>query len=134
MFRLPLAPSFWNTQFNFVGIQVTWRIFYGVFRKEKIKGYPNITSNKGVTNVKYVWISRKVTSKFNIPGIIPTWNTSTWGPRWVQEVWMMFLDSRRLLWPGTAGWPLHRDHSGPTEVVNILKLWPRFEIPPTLTD
>ena len=119
-------------KFNFVGRQVAWRIFQGVFREEKVKGYPNMPSNKGVTNVKNVWINRKLTSEFNIPGITPTWIISTWGSRWGQEVWMTFLDSCGLLWPGTASWPLH--HSGPTEVLNIKKIWQFFEIFPTLTD
>ena len=41
-------------KFNLVWIQVTCQ-------KEKIKGYPNMPSNKGVTNFKYVLMSQKVT-------------------------------------------------------------------------
>ena len=28
----------------------------------------------------------------------------------------------QALWPGTASWPLHKDHSGPAEVLNIIKV------------
>ena len=63
---------------------------------------------KSYLNIQYSWL-------------YPTWNTSTWGFMWVQGVWMTFLDFRRLFWPGTASWPLHRDHFGPTEVLNIKK-------------
>ena len=83
-------------------VQICWDPRYlahllGCFWIEKVKGYPNMPSKKGVTSVKFVWMSRKVTSKFNIPGITPTWNTSTWGSRWFQEVWMTFLNSH-LSW------------------------------------
>ena len=67
--------------------------------------------------------SLKVASKFNIPGIIPNWNASTWSYRWGQLIWMTFLDCRGLLWPGTASWSLHKYHSSYTEVLKILKLW-----------
>ena len=40
-----------------------------VFRKEKNKGYLNMNFKDGATNVEYVWMSLKDTSKFNTPGI-----------------------------------------------------------------
>ena len=79
-------------------------------------------------------MSTKVFLKFNITGITPTWNASTLGSKWGQELWMTFLDSHRLLWPGTASYPLYKDHSGPTEVLTFLRLYHGLEIPPTLTD
>ena len=53
-------------------------------------------------------MSLEATSKFNIPGITPTWNASTWSSRWGHEVWMTFLDCPGHLWPEIASWPLHK--------------------------
>ena len=49
-----------------------------------------------------MYMSLKVTSKFNIPGMIPTWNASSWSSRWDQPIWMICLDWRGVSWPGTA--------------------------------
>ena len=108
---------------NFVGHQVTSRIFQGVFR-----------NTNGVTNIGNMWMSLKATSKFNIPGITPTWNSSTWSSRWGLLIWTSFLDWRRLVWPRTASWPLHKDHSGHTEVFKMSKLRHGFKISPILAD
>ena len=43
------------------------------------------------------------------------------------------FDCRRLLRPGTVSSPLDKDHSGPTEGINI-KIKPWFEISSTLSD
>ena len=51
----------------------------GVFRNEEIKGHRD-------TNVEYVWMNLKATLKFNIPGINPTLNTSTWSSKWGQLI------------------------------------------------
>ena len=53
-------------------------------------------------------MSLESTSKFNMPGITPTWNASTWSSRWGHEVWMTFLDCPGHLWPEIASWPLHK--------------------------
>ena len=42
---------------------------------------------KNATIVAYVWLSLKVTSKFNIPGETTIWNVSTWSSRWVLLIW-----------------------------------------------
>ena len=73
-------------------------------------------------------------SKFYIPWITPSWNASTWSPRWGQLIWMTLLDCRGLLWPGTTNWPLHKNHSGYTEVLTIFKFWNGFKISPILAD
>ena len=46
---------------------------------------PQVTKARGSPNVEYVWVSLKVTSKWNFPRIPPTWNASTWLSRWVYE-------------------------------------------------
>ena len=110
-----IPMHYWKYTFIlFLKRKVAWK-----FNFVEIKGYPNMPSIKGVLNVKYVWSSQKVTLKINIPSTTPTWNTSTLGSRWIQEVWMTFLDSCRFLWPRTASWPTHRDNSGPKEVLTF---------------
>ena len=84
--------------------------------------------------MEYVLMSLKITSKFNIPGKTTTWNASTWLSRWGELIWTTFLDWGRLVWPGTASWPLVKDHSGHTEVLKMSKLWPGFKISPILAD
>ena len=43
-----------------------------------------------------------------------------------------FLDWRQLVWPGTVSWPLHKDNSGHTEVLNISKNIHELKICPSL--
>ena len=43
--------------------------------------------------------------KFNIPGITPTWNGSTWSSSWGQLIWMTFLDWPGYLWHEISRWP-----------------------------
>ena len=80
-------------------------------------------------------MSRRAASQFNILGITPTWNASTWSSRWGQLIWTMFLDCRQHLWSrSTARWLLHKIHSGNTKVLEISKLWHGFKISPILAD
>ena len=106
----------------------------GMFQKYKTKGCLNMNWIYGVPNDEYGWMSLNVTSKFNIPWIILNWIAFTWSSRWGQVIWIAFLDWRGLLWPGTASWPLHKNHSDYTEVLKILKLWHGFKIFPILAD
>ena len=92
--------------------------------KEEIKGYPNM-NKKCVRNVEYVWMSRKVTSKYDMPGIPLTRNASTWSSRRGQVIWMTVLDSCGLLWPMELSWPLHQNHS---EVLKMSNTWNGFEM------
>ena len=86
-------------------------------------------------NNEYVWKCLKVTSYFNIPGIIPTWNASTLSSRWGQVVWMIFLALRWLLWPRTATKPLFKYYSGKMGVLKTKqKIYLSCEYSPTLTD
>ena len=64
-----------------------------------------------------VQMNLKSTLKFNFPWWTPTWNASTWASRWCQLIGTMFLDWHMS--PGTARWPLHTDHSGNTNTINI---------------
>ena len=106
----------------------------GVFRKKETNGYLNMNFKNHVTNVEYVWMSLKVSSKLNIPGIPPTWKASTWSSRCGQLIWMTVLDSRGLLWPGAASWPLHKTQSAYTEVLTTSNMWLGFEILRRLAD
>ena len=45
------------------------------------------------TKPENVQTSLKVTSKFNFPGITPTWNAFTWASRWGQLLQTTCLDS-----------------------------------------
>ena len=49
-----------------------------------------ISIKRVVTNFKYVWMSQKITSKFDISGITPIWITSTFGST-------MYLSSTKML-------------------------------------
>ena len=40
-----------------------------------------------------------------------------------------FMDWCQQLWPGTASWPLHKDNSGYTKVLKMVKLWSRIPNP-----
>ena len=106
----------------------------GVIRKEKSRGYLNINFKNGSTNVEYVLMSLTFTSIFYIPGKTITFNVSTWSSRWGPLIWTTSLDWRKLVWPWTASWPLHKDHSGHTEVLKTSKLWHGFKFSPILAD
>ena len=64
----------------------------------------------------------------------PTWNSWNWLSRWGQLMWVTILDCLVPLWPGTVNWPLHKSHTGFTELLNISKLWHGFKITPILAD
>jgi hypothetical protein len=55
----------------------------GCVSERKNQGLSEYGIIKSVTNCEFVF---KATSKFNIPGITPTWNASTWSSRWGHEV------------------------------------------------
>ena len=65
---------------------------------------------KVVTNVNYVWMSRKTPLKFNTPGITQAWNATTWSSSYGQLVWMNCLDYHGLLSHGRASWVLPEFH------------------------
>ena len=44
------------------------------------------------------------------------------------------FDWRQLVWPWTASWPQHKQHSDNTEVLTISKLWHGFKVSTILAD
>ena len=87
------------------------------------------------TNDEYVWMSLKVTSKFNIPGITQTWNGSTWSCIQVRSSDMkniFGLTGTFVTWDSKVTSPQKPIwlHGG----ANFFKLWHGFKIFPTLAD
>ena len=80
-----------------------------------------------------VWASRFFQNSIFLESP-PTWNAFTWSSRCGQLILMTFLDWQGLLWPGSASWPLHKNHSGYREVLKLLKLWHWFKIFPVFAD
>ena len=108
--------------------------YQGVFSKIYIRDIKISPDNNCMKNVESVQTSVKANLKFSYLGITPTWNASTWATRWFQLIYTTFLDCCWHLSPGTARWPLHKDHSGNTKALKISKLWHGLKIPPNLVD
>ena len=80
-----------------------------MLQKEKAKCYLN-KQKKVIKNAKYVWMSSKVTSIFNITGITQTQNDFTWSSTWGQKVFNR---------PGVAGAVLQ----SPLSLIHLLSRW-----------
>ena len=105
---LPLKLHFGKDKTIYMYILVMWTKFVsggGCCQLHISPMPPGVIPWSHVTNLEFLWMTHKVTSQLNNPGITPTWNASTLSSRWSQLIWMTFLDWPGYLWHEISRWP-----------------------------